>query len=99
MNLSLLIILPLFTAIMIILLKGTKSVRIISLISSSVQLILAFALLYFYWSERAAGNTAPMLFESNYHWYAPLHIKYHVCVDETSTSVILPPALLVPARV
>ena len=66
MNLSLLILLPLLTAIAIIPLKGAKQVRVISLISSSLQLILAFALLYFYWNERSAGNTTAMLFESNY---------------------------------
>src|SRR6478735_4405095 len=99
MNLSLLIIVPLLTAIVIILLKGTKSVRIVSLISSALQLILAFALLYFYWNERSAGNTAAMLFESNYAWYASLHINYHVGVDGISIAMILLTAFVVLAGV
>src|SRR5678815_912042 len=99
MNLSLLTILPLVTAIMIILLKGTKSVRIISLISSTLQLLLAFALLYFYWNERAMGDSAPMLFEDNYTWYAPLHINYHVGVDGISIAMILLTAFVVLAGV
>src|SRR6476646_10445313 len=99
MNLSLLIILPLLTAIMIILLKGTKSVRIFSLISSALQLLLAFALLYFYWNERAMGDTASMLFEDNYTWYAPLHINYHIGVDGISIAMILLTAFVVLAGV
>jgi NADH-quinone oxidoreductase subunit M len=99
MNLSLLILLPLLTAVTIIPLKGAKSVRIISLISSSLQLLLTFALLYFYWDERSAGNTAVMLFESNYTWYAPLHINYHVGVDGISIAMILLTSFVVLAGV
>src|SRR6476619_6955266 len=99
MNLSLLIIVPLLTAIVIILLKGTKSVRIVSLISSALQLLLAFALLYFYWNERALGDTASMLFEDNYVWFAPLHINYHVGVDGISIAMILLTAIVVLAGI
>src|SRR5678809_430657 len=99
MNLSLLILLPLLTAIAIIPFKGVRSARVISLISASLQLVLAFALLYFYWNERSAGNTAVMLFESNYTWYAPLHINYHVGVDGISIAMILLTSFVVPAGV
>src|SRR5881394_3761844 len=99
MNLSLLVILPLLTAVAIIPLRGAKSVRVISLISSSLQLLLAFALLYFYWDERSAGNTATMLFESNYAWYASLHINYHVGVDGISIAMILLTSFVVLAGV
>src|SRR6476659_279011 len=99
MNLSLLILLPLLTAVAIIPLKGAKSVRVISLISASLQLLLAFALLYFYWDERSAGNSAAMLFESNYAWYASLHINYHVGVDGISVAMILLTSFIVIAGV
>jgi len=99
MNLSLLILLPLLSAVAIIPFKGARSARIISLISSSFQLVLAFALLYFYLNERSAGNTANMLFEDNYTWYAPLHINYHVGVDGISIAMILLTAFVVLAGV
>ncbi|HEV8507306.1 MAG TPA: NADH-quinone oxidoreductase subunit M [Chitinophagaceae bacterium] len=99
MNLSLLIILPLLTAIAIIPLKGAKSVRIISLISSSLQMVLVFALLYFYWTERSSGDTSTMLFEDSYTWYGPLHINYHVGVDGISIAMILLTAFVVLAGV
>jgi len=99
MNLSLLIILPLVTAVAIIPLKGLKQVRVISLVGSTLQLILAFTLLYFYWNERTTGNTAAMLFENNYPWYAPLNINFHVGVDGISVAMILLTAFVVLAGV
>ena len=99
MNLSLLILLPLLTAVAMIPLKGARSARMISLISASIQLLLAFALLYFYWNERSGGNTATMLFEENHTWYAPLHINYHVGVDGISIAMILLTAFVVLAGV
>jgi NADH-quinone oxidoreductase subunit M len=99
MNLSLLVILPLLTSIAIIPLKGTRSARVVSLVSSSAQLVLAFVLLYFYWDERSSGDTSAMLFEDNYIWYAPLHINYHVGVDGISIAMILLTAFVVLAGV
>jgi len=55
--------------------------------------------LYFYWNERAMGDSAPMLFEDNYTWYAPLHINYHVGVDGISIAMILLTAFVVLAGV
>ena len=89
MNLSFLIILPLLTALAILPFKEQKQVRMIALAGSSLQLILAFVLLYFYWTERSAGNTATMLFETNYTWYAPLNINYHIGVDGISVAMVL----------
>lgn len=99
MNLSLLIIIPLITALLIFPSKGLKQVRIISLLGASVQLILAFVLLYSYWTERAGGNTSIMLFEKNYAWYSPLNINYHVGVDGISVAMILLTSFVVAAGV
>src|ERR1051326_4591527 len=99
MNLSFLILLPLLTALAILPLKGLRQIRIVSLLGSSLQLILAFALLYFYWSERSAGNTAAMLFENNYTWYAPLNINYHIGADGISVAMILLTSFVVLAGI
>ena len=64
-----------------------------------VQLLAAFFLLYAYWHERAAGNTAQMLFEDGYSWFAPLHINYHVGVDGISIAMILLTSFVVLAGV
>src|SRR5689334_11305970 len=99
MNLSLLIIVPTLTALLIFPLKGLKQVRIISLLGATVQLLVSFVLLYFYWTERANGNTSIMLFETNYAWYSPLNINYHVGVDGISVAMILLTSFVVAAGV
>ena len=81
MNLSLLILIPLLTAIAILFCKGLKQVRSVTLFGSLVQLGAALFLLYAYWHERATGNTTQMLFEDGYVWYEPLNINYHIGVD------------------
>src|SRR5947208_14842852 len=99
MNLSLLIFVPLLTALALLPLKGLKQVRVVSLLGSALQFILSFVLLYSYWKERASGNTATMLFEANYTWYAPLHINYHVGADGISIAMILLTSFVVLAGV
>jgi NADH-quinone oxidoreductase subunit M len=99
MNLSILIIVPLLTALCILPLKELKHVRALSLTGSFVQLLLCFGLLYSYLKERSNGNTTAFLFENNYTWYAPLNINYHVGVDGISIAMILLTAFVVIAGV
>ena len=99
MNLSLLIIVPLVTALCILPLKQLKQVRAVSLIGSFAQLLLCIDLLYSYIKERNNGNAAAFLFEANYTWYAPLHINYHIGVDGISIAMILLTAFVVIAGI
>src|SRR4051794_22137167 len=99
MNLSLFIILPLVTAFALMFCKQLKQIRTIALVGSALQLIGCLLLLAFYWKERTVGNTAIMLFENNYTWYAPLHINFHIGVDGISISMILLTSFVVFAGV
>ncbi len=99
MSLHILIILPLLTLMALLFVKGLKQVRIVSLVGSIAQLIFSFILLYAFWQERSNGNTAAMLFESNYAWFESWHINYHVGVDGISVSMILLTAFVVVAGV
>ncbi len=99
MNLSFLIILPLITAIGILFCNGLKQVRMLSFAGAALQLVLSFFLLIFYWKERSSGNSSPMLFESNYSWYATLHINFHIGVDGISIAMILLTAFVVLAGI
>src|SRR5882724_1120232 len=99
MNLSLLIILPLITAMAILFVKGLKQVRMVAFIGAAAQLILCLALLYFYYQERTKGSAADFLFDSAYTWYEPLGITYHVGVDGISIAMILLTAFVVVAGV
>lgn len=99
MNLSLLIILPLITALVILFCKGLKQVRTVALIGSVAQLGLSVFLLWAYWQERSGGNAAPMLFEFDYTWFAASHINYHIGVDGISIAMILLTASVVVAGI
>src|SRR5678809_465190 len=99
MNLSLLIFIPLITAVAILLVKGLKQVRTIALFGSAAQLLLAFVLFYFYRQERAGGNSANFIFENTYTWYEPLNINFHTGVDGISIAMILLTAFVVIAGV
>jgi NADH:ubiquinone oxidoreductase subunit 4 (subunit M) len=65
MNLTLLILIPFITAILILLVKGLQQIRIISLAGAVAQLGLASWLLKLFLTERATGNKVTYLFESN----------------------------------
>ncbi len=99
MNLSLLILIPLLTAIAILFCKGLKQVRVVALLGAVIQLFAAFFLLYAYSNERAAGNTSQMLFQDAYIWFKALKIDYHVGVDGISIAMILLTSFVVLAGI
>jgi NADH-quinone oxidoreductase subunit M len=99
MNLSLLIILPLVTAIAVLFCKGLKQVRAVTLIGATAQFLSSLRLLWVYWKERAGGNSAQFLFDFNVSWFAPLHIHYHIGVDGISIAMILLTAFVVIAGI
>jgi NADH-quinone oxidoreductase subunit M len=99
MPLTFLILIPLLTALAVLFCKGLKQVRTVSLIGTTSQLILSFILLFAYWQERSAGNISQFLFISDYSWFEPLHIHYHIGIDGISLSMILLTAFVVIAGV
>lgn len=99
MNLTLLIILPLLTAIAILFSSGLKQVRVVAFTGSVLQLLLSCWLLVSYWQERNAGNKAPMLFEYKCHWFTSLNVNYHIGVDGISIAMILLTAIVVVAGI
>ena len=99
MNLSLLILLPLLTAVAILLARNPSQVKWTALAGATLQLLLAFALLYFFRQERAMGNSAQMLFEVQYKWIPAWNISFHLGVDGISVAMILLTAFVVIAGV
>lgn len=99
MNLSLLILLPLLTAVAILLMRNAKQVKWVALAGATLQFVLAFALLFAFRNERAAGNTAQMLFELQYNWFPAWHISFHLGVDGISVAMILLTSFVVIAGV
>lgn len=99
MNLSLLILLPVITALGIAFSSGLKQVRTVSFIGAAAQFLLSFLLLIVYWKERAAGNSAAMLFQTDITWLASFNIHYHIGVDGIAVAMILLTAFVVLAGV
>jgi len=98
MNLLALILIPLFTAIAV-LLSGKQPAKWIALAGAAVQLVAAFALLAAFNKERASGNTEQFLFSLQYNWFPSLNISFHLGVDGISIAMILLTAFVVIAGV
>ncbi len=99
MNLSLLLLLPLLTAVAILLMRNAAQVKWVALIGATLQFALAFALLFLFRKERAEGNTAQMLFELQYNWFPSWNISFHLGIDGISVAMILLTAFVVIAGV
>lgn len=99
MNLTLLILFPLLTAIVILLVPGTRHVKWTAVIGSTLQFILAIALFLEFKNERLGGNTDQMLYELQYNWFPALNISFHFGVDGISVAMILLTAFVVIAGV
>ena len=85
--------------IVIAMVKDNKQVRWTAAIGMGIQLIQAVALLFSYFAERNAGNTAEMLFSKDVVWYESLNIHYAVGVDGVSVAMILLTAIIIFAGV
>jgi len=99
MDLTALILLPLFTALAILIVRQSTPVRWIALTGSVAQLLLAVLLLLFYNRERELGNTAQMMYETKYAWFASLNINFHTGVDGIAVAMILLTSFVVVAGV
>ena len=99
MNLSLLILLPVLTALGVLLVRDAKQVRAVALLGSVAQLVLCGFLLMAYMQERNAGNTAAFLFQQKAVWFSAFNIQYLVGVDGISVAMILMTSLVVVSAV
>lgn len=99
MNLSLLILLPLITAVVVLFARNKQQVKWVSLAGAAVQMIISLLLFVLYRNEVAAGNTAQMLFQQQYEWFPALHIGFHLGVDGISVAMILLTAFVVIAGI
>lgn len=99
MNLSLLILVPLITALVVLFSKNLRQVRVVSFLGSSIQLILALVLLFVYLNDRSSGASAQMLYQYDHVWFRPLNIHYHIGVDGISIAMILLTSFVVLAGI
>ncbi len=93
-NLSILLIIPLLSALAVIFV-GAKSARVVALLGALAQLGYSSYMMFSYMAERAAGNTTQMLYQTKASWFAPMHIEYFVGVDGISIAMIMLTAVVV----
>ena len=105
MSLSLLVILPLLTAIIILFCKDLKQVRVAALLGSIIQFILILYLYFVdYTLDYVFGNIDghpgnPFYLEYTHAWFSALNINYHIGVDGISIAMIALTACVVLAGV
>ena len=99
MNLLILILVPLITAIAVFLMRNKEQVKWTAFAGASIQLILSLFLFKAFNDARAAGNTAQMLFEQQTALFKSWNISLHLGVDGISVAMILLTSFVVVAGV
>lgn len=83
------ILIPVLTIIGILFTKDGKSARVVAASGMFIQLIMSVVLLFMYYAQRNAGNTAEMMFLTDYSWFSTLNIRFTTGVDGIAVSMIL----------
>jgi NADH-quinone oxidoreductase subunit M len=99
MNLTLLVLVPLITAVAVLFCQGLNGIRWVALAGVTVQLLLSFGLLALYCNERVTDHTHLQLFEYRHAWFPSLNISYHIGVDGLSVAMILLTAFIMEAAI
>ncbi|MEN9571267.1 MAG: hypothetical protein RL172_2498 [Bacteroidota bacterium] len=99
MNLLLLILIPLVTALAIWLVRTPQQVRLVAFAGAAVQFALSFGLLGAYRLARAGGNSQVFIFQQQYQWFPSWGISFHVGVDGIAVAMIILTAFIVMAGV
>lgn len=93
--LSSLVLVPVLMLLAFIPCRDIKQVRAVAVIGSVIELILTLVLLYMFFAERNAGNTAEMLFMRDILWFPALNIHYAIGIDGVSMVMLLLTSVIV----
>jgi NADH-quinone oxidoreductase subunit M len=99
MNLLLIILLPLLTALAVLACRNKNQVKWTSLAGAALQVILVLALYFIFRQEKESGNSAQMLFEQKFVLFPALKINFHLGVDGISIVMLLLTSFVVIAGV
>jgi NADH-quinone oxidoreductase subunit M len=75
--------------------QNIRAIRAVAVVGATALLILSIYLVAAFLGERAAGNTAEMLFQADTMWYPSLNIHYSVGVDGISVVMLLLSSIIV----
>jgi len=93
--LTLFVLVPLLMLFGFLPCKNIRQIRTVAVVGSTILMGLAIALVVMFMSERAAGNTAEMLFTFDKIWFPTLNIHYSVGVDGISVVMLLLSSVIV----
>lgn len=96
--LSLFVVVPVLTILVLVFAKNMQQARLISLGGALIQLGMAINL-FFAYSEERAVNKDMMLFLKDYVWFEQLNIHYTIGVDGISVAMLLLTSIVVLAGV
>jgi len=85
--LSLFVIVPVLTVLVLVITKNLKQARLVSLVGMTVQFIMSINLIFAYLKERAI-STDIMVFTKDVVWYETFNIHYNIGVDAISVVMI-----------
>ncbi|MCM1482834.1 MAG: NADH-quinone oxidoreductase subunit M [Muribaculaceae bacterium] len=88
------VVIPLLMLGGLALCRNIKQVRAVAVTGSLALLALSVYLLVEYLAQRAAGDTAQMLFTGTWSWFTPLNINLAVGVDGISVAMLLLSAII-----
>ncbi len=96
--LSLFIIVPIVTVLVLIFTKNLNQARLVAMIGSLIQFGMGVNLVFAYLAEKAHNNDI-MVFTRDVVWFEPFNIHYSIGVDGISVSLLLLTAIVVLAGV
>jgi NADH-quinone oxidoreductase subunit M len=96
--LTLFLIVPALTILVLVFTKGLEKARLVSMIGSLVQLGMSINLVFAYLEERAI-NSDIMLFTKDLVWFKQFNIHYAIGVDGISVALLLLTSIVVLAGV
>lgn len=96
--LSLFIVLPVITILVLVFTKGLKQARQIAMTGSLIQLGMAINLIFAYFKEKTVNDDI-MVFTKDLVWFKQFNIHYNIGVDGISVALILLTAIVVLAGV
>lgn len=96
--LSLFIIVPIITILVLVFTKNLKQARVVSMLGSVVQLVMAINLVFAYFNERVVNDNI-MVFTKDIVWFEQFNIHYNIGVDGISVALLLLTAIVVLAGV
>ena len=96
--LSLFVVVPVITILVLILSKNLKQSRVIAAVGMLVQFLMSLNLIYAYVQERKVNDDI-MVFMKDYMWFERFNIHYTIGVDGISVAMIVLASIVVLAGV